>query len=121
MINLKEGTAEFYKVAHGQGSDPNHDLKFDKFSGKPGSYATPAGFHRMDRTYYGKHGLSRKMRGLEEQNKSSMKRAIVLHGAKYVSWKHTGRSQGCPSVENKYSKKIINQLKDGALFYHHFK
>lgn len=72
----------------------------------------------MTKTYYGQHGLSLKMEGLEKHNKNSMKRAIVLHGAKYVSWKHTGRSFGCPSVEKKYTKKIIEQLKGGALFYH---
>ena len=119
VINLKKAQVDFYKVAHGKGSDKNHDLKLDSFSGKPGSYSTPAGFHRMTTTYHGKHGLSLKMQGLEEQNKTSMDRAIVLHGAKYVSWPHTGRSQGCPSVEMKYRDKLVKQLKGGALFYHY--
>lgn len=119
IINLKTNEVDFYKVSHGKGSDKDHDLILDSFSDTPGSFATPQGFHKMTETYKGKHGLSLKMQGLEKHNQSSSKRAIVLHGADYVSWDHTGRSQGCPAVESKYTEKIINQLKDGALFYHY--
>lgn len=118
IVNIPEQKIEYYKVAHGKGSDANHDLIFDRFSSRPGSYATPRGYHKMTTTYIGKHGLSLKMEGLTPDNKTSMARAIVLHGADYVSWKHTGRSLGCPAVEKKYTKKIIEQLKNGALFYH---
>ncbi len=117
IFDLKMKKAEFYKVSHGKGSDPNHDLTFDQFVSRPGSHGTPPGFHKMTTTYYGQHGLSLKMEGLEKDNQNSLKRAIVLHGADYVSWPHTGRSQGCPAVEKKYTKKIIDQLKGGSLFY----
>lgn len=117
IINTNSRKVEYYKVSHGKGSDKNHDLKLDKFSSKPGSYATPKGFHKMTTTYYGKHGLSLRMEGLEDHNKNSRSRAIVLHGADYVSWAHTGRSQGCPAVEKKHLKKIVERLKGGALFY----
>ncbi len=117
IINLKDKTTRFYKVSHGKGSDPNHDLKMDEFLSRPGSYGTPPGFHKMTTTYHGQHGLSLKMQGLEETNKNSEARAIVLHGADYVSWDHTGRSQGCPAVEKKWTSLIIDQLKGGSLFY----
>ena len=118
IYNIETGEVSIYKVAHGKGSDQNHDLIFDQFSSKPKSNSTPQGFHRMAETYYGKHGYSLRMDGLEPHNKTSRARAIVLHGADYVSWKHTGRSFGCPAVEKKYAKKIIDQLKGGALLYH---
>jgi len=117
IINLEDKTTDFYKVSHGKGSDPNHDLIMDEFLNRPGSYGTPAGFHKMTTTYLGQHGLSLKMQGLEESNKNSEARAIVLHGADYVSWEHTGRSQGCPAVEKKWTSLIIDQLKGGSLFY----
>ncbi|MCJ8276929.1 MAG: murein L,D-transpeptidase catalytic domain family protein [Bdellovibrionales bacterium] len=120
MVNLKDGSVDFFKVSHGKGSDRNHDLVMDSASSLQGSHSTPLGFHKMGDTYYGKHGLSVKMHGLEKQNKSSLKRLIVLHGAKYVSNKHTGRSLGCPAVEDKYTKDIIKKLKGGGLFYHYW-
>lgn len=119
ILNLKTNQMNVYKVSHGQGSDPDHDLMLDQFSNQQGSHSTPMGFHKMTSTYQGQHGLSLKMEGLEEQNKNSEKRAIVLHAADYVSWQHPGRSHGCPAVEKKHLKKIIEQLKDGALFYHY--
>ena len=121
LIDLKNGNIEFFKVSHGKGSDLNHDTVADKLSSKESSNATPPGFHKMGVTYRGQHGLSLRMHGLEDRNKTSFKRLIVLHGAKYVSWKHTGRSKGCPAVENKHTKYIIDKLKNGGLFYHYFK
>lgn len=117
VLGLSPLTIKTYKVAHGKGSDPEHDLVLNTFSDRPGSYATPEGFHKMTDTYRGQHGLSLKMVGLESGNQNSLKRAIVLHGADYVSWQHTGRSQGCPAVEQKWVNTLITQLKDGALFY----
>lgn len=120
LINLKTGEVEYYKVSHGKGSDKNHDRIMDLASDAVGSNATPLGFHRMGETYNGQHGLSLKMHGLEDRNKNSLKRYIVMHGAKYVSWKNPGRSLGCPAVEYKYSKEIIEKLKNGSLIYHYW-
>jgi hypothetical protein len=53
-------------------------------------------------------------------NDRALERAIVMHGADYVSEsfiKNTGRlgrSQGCPAVSIADSKKLINLMHDGA-------
>ncbi|MCB0377365.1 MAG: murein L,D-transpeptidase catalytic domain family protein [Bdellovibrionales bacterium] len=121
LLSLKEPKMESFKVSHGKGSDPDHNLVVDKMIATPRSNGTPPGFHRLAETYFGQHGLSIKMDGLEESNSTDRKRLIVMHGAKYVSWAHTGRSQGCPAVEKKHIKYLAEKLKEGGLIYHYFK
>jgi hypothetical protein len=68
-------------------------------------------------TYTGKHGLSLKLRGMEEGiNDQSMKRAIVIHGANYVRRSgHIGRSWGCPAVRPEISDVLIDSVRGGTL------
>ncbi|MCE7041734.1 murein L,D-transpeptidase catalytic domain family protein [Dyadobacter sp. CY312] len=105
-------------VAHGRNSGEEYAKKF---SNNNESFQSSLGFYRTLGTYVGKHGLSLKLEGVEKGiNDRAFERAIVMHGADYVSEsfiKNTGRlgrSQGCPAVSVADSKKLINMLYNGA-------
>ena len=105
-------------VAHGR----NSGEEFAKnFSNNNSSFQSSLGFYKTLGTYQGKHGLSLKLEGVEKGiNDRAFERAIVMHGANYVSEsfiKNTGRlgrSQGCPAVSILDSKKLIDMLYNGA-------
>lgn len=105
-------------VAHGRNSGQEFATHF---SNANSSYQSSLGFYRTLGTYQGKHGLSLKLEGLEKGiNDQVYNRAIVMHGADYVSEsfiKQTGRlgrSQGCPAVSYADHKILINLLKGGS-------
>lgn len=111
-------------VAHGRNSGAEFATRF---SNKPESLQSSLGFYLTQNTYYGEHGLSLKIAGLEPGfNNKAMQRAIVVHGADYIGdgWKkynnYMGRSFGCPAVPGKESGKLINTIKNGTcLFVYH--
>lgn len=105
-------------VAHGRNSGNEFA---EHFSNANSSFQSSLGFYKTLGTYQGKHGLSLKLEGLEKGiNDRALERAIVMHGADYVSEsfiKNTGRlgrSLGCPAVSIADSKKLINMLYNGA-------
>ena len=105
-------------VAHGKGS--GGDLA-NFFSNSPGSLATSLGLFVTADTYNGGNGYSLRLRGLEEGvNDMAWDRAIVLHGASYVSQEavkvlgRLGRSWGCPAVRPEISQKIIDTIRGGS-------
>ena len=108
-------------VVHGKNSGVNIAMQF---SNRSGSLKSSLGFFITKETYYGKHGYSLRLNGMEKGiNDNARKRAIVFHGAKYVSnefiEKHhrLGRSWGCPAVSDELSEKIIDLIKDGSCLY----
>jgi hypothetical protein len=111
-------------VAHGKNSGGEYARKF---SNKPESLQSSLGFYTTKRTYWGGHGLSLTLSGLEPGfNDKAERRKIVLHGSQYIGdsykrWgKFMGRSFGCPAVPMKQSKTLINTIKDGScLFIYH--
>lgn len=123
LIHMPTGNVESYLVAHGRGSDTNHDGYAEKFSNTPNSNATSLGFYLTENTYYGENGLSLRLKGLEASNSNAYARAIVIHGADYVSPKiattqnKIGRSFGCPAVEIKHAKALINKIRAGSILY----
>ncbi|KQS24774.1 murein L,D-transpeptidase catalytic domain family protein [Dyadobacter sp. Leaf189] len=105
-------------VAHGRNSGQEFA---EKFSNDNSSYQSSLGFYKTLGTYQGKHGLSLRLEGLEKGiNDRALERAIVMHGADYVSEsfiKNTGRlgrSLGCPAVSVEDSKKLIDLLHGGS-------
>ncbi|CAG5005317.1 hypothetical protein DYBT9275_03561 [Dyadobacter sp. CECT 9275] len=105
-------------VAHGRNSGNEFA---EKFSNNNASYQSSLGFYRTLGTYQGKHGLSLRLEGLEKGiNDNAFERAIVMHGADYVSEAfiratgRLGRSLGCPAVSVPDSKKLIEMLYNGA-------
>lgn len=119
LINMNTGVVWAIHVAHGKGSDSNHDGYAEKFSNKSGSNASSLGVYRAAETYTGKHGLSLKLDGLSPTNSNARSRAVVIHGASYVKEARViqGRSWGCPAVANELRTKVINTLKGGSMIY----
>ena len=111
-------------VAHGRNSG---ELFATEFSNKSESYQSSLGFYTTGETYIGKHGLSLRLDGLEYGiNDKARDRAVVIHGADYVSTDFVnsngrlGRSQGCPAVPTEISKELIELIKDkSCLFIYH--
>jgi hypothetical protein len=123
VVSLAEGHVSSYLVAHGRGSDPTHTGWLERFSNDPGSYATSSGAFRTGSLYVGAHGHSMRLDGLDPTNSNAASRAIVVHGAWYVSEVmigHSGmlgRSEGCFAVSNSSLAEIISVLGPGRLIY----
>ena len=109
-------------VAHGKNSGTKYARKF---SNRPESLQSSLGFYITKNTYFGKHGLSLKLGGLEKGfNDKAEKRAVVVHGAQYIGDKFgtafMGRSFGCPAVPQQLASKVIDIIKEGTcLFIYH--
>lgn len=108
-------------VAHGRNSGKEYAVKF---SNSPSSFKSSLGFYITKETYTGEHGFSLKLEGEEKGiNDNALSRAIVIHCADYVderfvkSQGYIGRSLGCPALPEKYSKPIIETIKDGSCFF----
>lgn len=111
-------------VAHGKNSGGN-EASF--FSNSPGSLATSLGLFVTADTYVGSNGYSLRLRGLEEGvNDMAWDRAIVMHGAAYVSRTainalgRLGRSWGCPAVRKEVAKKIIDTVRGGTAVFAYY-
>jgi hypothetical protein len=71
----------------------------------------------------GVHGRSMRLEGLDPTNSNALSRAIVVHGAWYVSEQMIGysgmlgRSQGCFAVANSSLSEIMAGLGPGRLIY----
>lgn len=125
LINLQSLEVQSYLVAHGKNSvtpGTTGDIP-GRFSNIDGSLMSSKGFFLTNNVYYGKHGRSLELIGLEKSNSNAYFRKIVIHGASYVSdaiaktAKRLGLSWGCPAVDYKYSDHIIDQIKNGSLLY----
>lgn len=108
-------------VAHGRNTG---DEFANNFSNTPESFKSSLGFYATGEVYNGKHGISLKLDGLEKGlNDSARKRAVVIHGAEYVSesfirdHKRLGRSQGCPAVPVEFAPEIISMIKGQSCLY----
>lgn len=119
LIELATGNVKAMHVAHGSGSDTNHDGIATQFSNVNGSHQSSLGFMLTAETYIGKHGESMKLDGQEARNSKVRARAIVVHSASYVSpsLSKMGRSQGCPAVSLDNIKDLMAKTKNGSLFY----
>ncbi len=122
VINLLNHTILFHTlVAHGKKSG-NDFAKY--FSNKTGSLESSIGVFETGRSYYGRHGYSLRLYGLEKGvNNNAYERSIVMHKAWYVSKAmvhhlgRLGRSWGCPAVSRKVCKPIIQTIKNGSLLF----
>lgn len=126
LINTKNGEAELFHVSHGKGSGDGSGNAI-RYSNRHKSYMSSEGLYVTAETYYGKHGYSLRMDGLESTNSQARGRAIVIHGASYMTKKfiknvgRAGRSHGCPAVDSGRSKALIDKLRNGSLYYIHSK
>lgn len=123
LVDLANGAVQSHWVAHGRGSDPARTGWLQRFSNAPHSNATSAGAYRTAGIYVGAHGTSIRLEGLDPTNSNAASRAIVLHGAWYVSgamidrYGMLGRSQGCFAVSEASLKTLLPRLSPGHLIY----
>lgn len=125
VFDLKKRKLLFHElVAHGRNSGENMAVKF---SNQNESFATSLGLYRTQSSYVGQNGYSLRMEGLEPGfNDNAFERAIVIHGAPYVSPVlarangRIGRSLGCPAVRPAIAHKLIDSMKDGQLLFSYY-
>ena len=125
VIDISTGQILFNSlVAHGRNSGNEYATRF---SNLPESHQSSLGFYITMGTYLGNNGYSLRLKGCESGiNDNAYERAIVIHGAAYVSNQfvssrgEAGRSYGCPTLPIDLNKKIIDVIKDGScLFLYH--
>jgi hypothetical protein len=122
VIDLKNVTVSTYLVAHGKASGDNFATHF---SNQPDSNMSSLGVYLTGNEYVGEHGVSMILNGMEATNNNALSRAIVFHGADYVSDDfikqngRLGRSLGCPAVSLQYSTQLVQQLEGGSILYIH--
>jgi len=123
FANLENGTVRSFRVAHGTGSDPEHDGWLKWFSNEPGSNATSRGAYISWEWYTGKYGTSVRLGGLDPDNSNTLERAIVMHSADYCSqahvdrWGRLGRSNGCFALSPEDFLDALANLSGGRLLY----
>jgi hypothetical protein len=120
LVDLHNGRIESFLVAHGRGSDPAHTGWLQHFSNLPGSEATSAGAYVTKDVYFGAHGRSRRIAGLDPDNDQAEARGIVVHGAWYVNRALAakgaiGRSEGCFALQQDLVDQVIDRLGSGRL------
>lgn len=111
-------------VAHGRNTG---ERVAERFSNIEGSKMSSLGLFQTADTYYGSNGYSLRLRGLDSGfNDNALARAIVMHGAPYVSEAiagqlgRLGRSWGCPAVREEVARAVIDTLKGGALLFAYY-
>ncbi len=111
-------------VSHGQGSG---DAQAETFSNTPDSHQSSIGLFRTMNSYYGRNGYSLRLEGLEPNvNDLAYERAIVIHGADYVSdafitqTGRLGRSHGCPAVREDVTYPLIDSLKEDQYLFAYY-
>ncbi|HET8947547.1 MAG TPA: murein L,D-transpeptidase catalytic domain family protein [Candidatus Polarisedimenticolia bacterium] len=108
-------------VAHGRNSGENLATAF---SNEEGSLMTSLGAYVTGETYLGRNGYSLRLEGKETgRNDHALSRTLVVHGAPYVSetfarrFGRLGRSLGCPAVNPRIARPLIDRVKDGTVLY----
>ncbi len=123
LINLGDGRVTSKLVAHGSGSDPAHTGFVQRFSNTPDSNASCEGAFATADYYYGKHGRSQRLMGLDRTNDNALDRAIVVHAAWYANPDMIarrgmlGRSQGCFAVGEDELSEVFEKLGPGRMIY----
>lgn len=123
FVNLERDEVMSYHVAHGTGSDPEHDGWLNRYSNVEGSNATSRGAYITWEWYVGKYGTSVRLGGLDSTNNNAFDRAIVMHRAQYAEpahidrWGRLGRSNGCFAMGEEQFKIALLNLSGGRLLY----
>jgi hypothetical protein len=122
VFDLERHTLLFEElVAHGKNSGDNMAVSF---SNEAGSKKSCLGLFRTGGAYTGGNGYTLRLFGLEPGiNNNAYDRAIVIHGAPYVSpasirtLGRLGRSWGCPVVRRDVAHPLIDSIKEGQLVF----
>ncbi|QDP85150.1 murein L,D-transpeptidase catalytic domain family protein [Chryseobacterium sp. SNU WT5] len=122
VIDLNEKKVVYNSlVAHGKNTGEEFA---QKFSNTESSLQSSIGFYVTENTYNGSNGYSLKLLGMDAgYNDAALQRAIVMHGADYVSedfiknQKRLGRSWGCPAIPRALAEPIINTIKGKSCLF----
>ncbi|HCM35109.1 murein L,D-transpeptidase catalytic domain family protein [Chryseobacterium sp.] len=122
VIDLDDKKVVFNSlVAHGKNTGEEFATNF---SNTESSRQSSMGFYITDATYQGDNGYSLKLLGMDKGfNDAAYRRAIVMHGADYVSdefaatHKRIGRSWGCPAIPRELTQSMINTIKGRNLLF----
>ncbi len=125
VIDAATGRIRFHEfVAHGRGSG---EVRASHFSNVEGSRQSSLGLFRTAETYQGRHGYSLRLDGLEPGvNDHARDRAIVMHGADYVTprvvaqFGRVGRSWGCPAVDSAINRELIDTIRGGTAVFAYY-
>ena len=127
VIDMENGRVLHQEwVAHGMGKPRGSGGTMEEalsFSNHKGTLKSSLGLFITAETYYGRHGYSLKLDGLEEGvNDNARDRLIVIHGAEYVTRDRAedhlvGRSWGCPAVRPRIAHELIDAIKDGSVLW----
>lgn len=125
VFDLREERLLFQEwVAHGRNTGDN---RAEHFSNRPGSLMSSLGGFATAGTYVGHNGYSLRLQGLEPGiNDRAYERAIVIHGAPYVSQDlirtqgRLGRSFGCPAVRPEIAHRLIDTLSENSFVFAYY-
>jgi len=123
FADLEAGRVQSILVAHGRGSDPEHDGFLKVFSNQVNSLATSRGAFITNEWYRGKYGPSIRLTGVDPDNTMAQDRAIVVHPAWYANadmlekWGKLGRSDGCFALPEADFAQALTRLAGGRLIY----
>ena len=108
-------------VAHGINSGEEFA---NSFSNKMESCKSSLGFYVTSKVYSGVNGVSLRIDGVDQGfNDNARRRAIVIHGANYVSrrvlnkYGVMGTTFGCPAIPENMTTQIIPVVKNGSCFF----
>lgn len=120
VANVRTGKVLFYTyVAQGKGSG----LKYaTRFSNEAGTDASSLGVYLTGATYFGKHGYSLRLHGLDPGfNGAAYRRDIVIHSAWYVSkafaqkYGRMGLSWGCFALSRKVEGAVVKLIRGATV------
>lgn len=127
LVDVNTGKVEAHKVAHGDGSDPDHDGFANSFGNVDGSHKSSLGYYLTGEIYDGTHEHSMRLDGLSKDgspngmaNTNARSRLIVIHEASYVDDDNTskqGRSNGCPALDPSIEVAMVDRIYGGSLIY----
>jgi hypothetical protein len=122
VFDLRNGKTLYNTwVSHGRNSG---DINATSFSNSVNSLKSSIGVFVTRQPYMGHLGYALRLSGLEEGiNDNAYRRAVVIHGARYVNedtirkYGRIGRSWGCPAVSQSLTKPLINTIKNNTLVF----
>jgi hypothetical protein len=125
VFDLNSGDLLFKElVAHGRNTGENFA---SVFSDQMNSHQSSIGLFVTRDTYVGTNGYSLRMDGLEPGfNGRARERAIVMHGAPYVSEAiaarqgRLGRSWGCPALREAVARNVIDTVRGGGVVFSYY-
>jgi hypothetical protein len=129
IVDLATGDLLFHiHTTHGEASANARDPGIaESFSNIPNSHQTSLGMMKAAETYTGDYGYSMRLDGLEDgYNDNVRSRYIVVHPWEWAraevaaEYGTLGLSWGCPAIDDRISRSIINATDDGSLYFFYY-